>query len=75
MDRSKPAVTALRLRHPDFFHVDVTLTEKDGRWLAVAMLADEPAIGTKTDPREALQDTVGRPGEPVGSELAADLAR
>jgi hypothetical protein len=41
-----PAVTALRLRDPDLaFHVDVTLTEKVGRWLALAILADEPDIG------------------------------
>ena len=39
------------LRHPDLvFHVDVTLTEHEGRWLAIAMLADEPDIGTGTDP-------------------------
>jgi hypothetical protein len=56
MDRAKPAVIALRLRHPDLdFYVDVTLTEHEGRWLAVAMLADEPDIGTGTDPREALR--------------------
>jgi hypothetical protein len=36
-------VTVLRLRHSDLaFYIDVTLTEKDGRWLATAMLADEP---------------------------------
>ncbi len=52
-DHPKPTLTALRLRHPDLaFHVDVTLTEKDGRWLAVAMLADEPDIGTGDDPQE-----------------------
>ena len=39
-------MTALRLRHPDLaFHVDVTLTEHEGRWLATAMLADEPDTG------------------------------
>ena len=31
------------------------LTERDGRWLAVAMLADEPDIGTGTDRGEALR--------------------
>ena len=47
-----PKVTALRLRHPDLaFYVDVTLTEHEGRWLAVAMPADEPDIGTGTDPK------------------------
>jgi hypothetical protein len=38
MPDAKPTVTALRLRHPDLaFHVDVTLTEHEGRWLAMAM--------------------------------------
>ena len=68
---ARPKVTALRLRHPDLaFHVDVTLTEHDGRWLAVAMLADEPDIGTGTDPREALRAAFAALGEPFASELA-----
>lgn len=37
----------LRLRHPELvFYVDVTLTEHEGRWLATALLADEPDVGT-----------------------------
>jgi hypothetical protein len=48
-------VHRLRLNHPDIaFHVDVTLTEHDGRWLATAMLANEADIGTGSDPRSAL---------------------
>ena len=36
-------VHRLRLRLPDLvFHVDVTLTEHEGPWLATAVLADEP---------------------------------
>ena len=66
MDDAKPSVTALRLRHPDLaFHVDVTLTENDGRWLAVAMLADEPDIGTGDDPREALRAALAALGRAV----------
>ena len=70
---AKPRVIALRLRHPDLvFHVDVTLTEHGGRWLAVAMLADEPDIGTRTDPREALRAALAALDEPFASELARD---
>lgn len=54
---AKPTMTAPRLRHPDLaVHVDVTLVESDGRWLAVAMLADEPDVGTAA--------TRGRRSEP-----------
>jgi hypothetical protein len=49
-------VRRLRLRHPDLaFYVDVTLTEKESRWLAVAMLADEPDIPTGDDPPEPIR--------------------
>ena len=65
------AVTALRLRHPDLaFHVDVTLTEKDGRWMAVAMLADEPDIGVGDDSREALRAALAALGQPYATEMA-----
>ena len=66
-------VRRLRLRHPDLaFHIDVTLTEHEGRWLATAMLADEPDIGTGSDPREALRAALAALGEPFASELARD---
>ena len=59
-------------QHPDLiFHVDVTLTEHQARWLAVAMLADEPDVGTGADPREALRAALAALGEPYASELAA----
>jgi hypothetical protein len=49
-------IRRLRLHHPDLaFYVDAMLTEHGGRWLATAMLADEPDIGTGDDPREALR--------------------
>ena len=48
----------LRLRHRDLaFHVDITLTEHGGRWLATAMLADEPDIRANDDPRSAVRAT------------------
>ena len=63
----------LRLRHPELvFHIDVTLTEHESRWLATAMLADEPDIGTGSDPREALRAALAALGEPFASELARD---
>ena len=62
----------LRLRHPDLlFHIDATLTEHHGRWLATAMLADEPDVGTGSEPREALRAALAALGEPYASELAA----
>ena len=65
------AVRRMRLRHPDLaFHVDGTLTEKDGRWLAVAMLADQPDVGTGSDPREALRTALAALGEPIAWDLA-----
>ena len=72
-DPEPVTVRRLRLRHPDLaFHVDVTLTEHEGRWLATAMLADEPDIGTGSDPREALRAALAALGEPFASELARD---
>jgi hypothetical protein len=63
---------ALRLRHPDLpFRIDVTLSEKGGRWLAVAMLADEPDIGTGEGPRQALHAAPEALGESYASDLAA----
>ena len=59
-------------RHPDLvFCIDVTLTEHEGRWLATAMLAEQPDIGTGHDPREALRAALAAPGEPFASELTA----
>jgi hypothetical protein len=61
------AVRRSRHRNPDLvFHVDVTLTENEGRWLETAMLADWPDIGTGTDP--------GRRDRPGGAGPAAASA-
>jgi hypothetical protein len=39
-------VRQVRLTHPALsFWIDVRLREFDGRWLAVADLADEPGVG------------------------------
>lgn len=45
----------LRLTHPALdFWIDVRLREFDGRWLAVADLADTPQVGSGDTPAEAL---------------------
>jgi len=78
-------VTHLRLTHPDLdLWIDVRLREFDGRWLAVADLADEPDIGVGESAEQALRGAksgsrgcarlgVGRQGvqEPVHDPSAA----
>jgi hypothetical protein len=72
MESPDQYLTVLRLRHPDLaFHVDVTLIEHEGRWLATAMLADEPDIGTGDAPRETLRAALAALGERCASEMAA----
>lgn len=62
---------ALRLTHPDLpFWVDVRLMENDGRWLAVADLADEPDVGTGDDPRTAIAAALASLGEPYVTDMA-----
>jgi hypothetical protein len=47
----------LRLTHPDLdFWIDVRVREFDGRWLAVADLADQPEVGVGWTVEEALED-------------------
>lgn len=61
----------LRLTHRGLdFWVDVRLSEFDGRWLAVADLADEPDVGTCSDPRAAIAGVLAALGEPFASEMA-----
>lgn len=63
--------TNLRVTHPDFdFWVDVRLRDWDGKWLAVADLAGEPAMGTGAEPREALRAALTALGEPYATEIA-----
>ena len=66
------AVQHLRLTHPELdFWVDVRLREWDGKWLAVADFAGEPDVGTGTDPREALRQSLQALGPRFADELAA----
>ncbi len=72
-DQQEAQVRHLRLTHPDLdFYVDARLWQHDGRWLAVADLADEPDIGTGTDPRKALRGALSALGEPYASDMARD---
>ena len=65
------SVRRLRLSHPDLpFDIDATLSEHEGRWLATVTMADESAIGTGSDPREALRDALKALGDPVAWDLA-----
>jgi hypothetical protein len=65
-------VQHLRLTHPDLdFWIDVRVRKFDGRWLALADLADEPDLGTGTHPREALREALMA----LGPRLATELAR
>lgn len=60
----------LRLTHPALdFWVDVRLREFDGRWLAVALLADGPEPGLGTTPEEALGAALGLFGPALAAEL------
>jgi hypothetical protein len=65
-------VTHLRLTHPDLdFWIDVRVREFDGRWLAVADLADVPEVGTGDTAREAVRGAL----RVLGPRLAATLSR
>ena len=66
------AVTELRLTHPALdFYVDVTLYERDGRYMAAADLAEGSRdIGVGDTPREAVRAALAVLGEPYASEMA-----
>jgi hypothetical protein len=65
------AMTHLRLTHPDLdFWIDVRLREVDGRWLAVADLADEAEIGLGETAEEALRGALESLG-PLSDDLVA----
>ncbi|MFV2064029.1 MAG: hypothetical protein ACC726_11030 [Chloroflexota bacterium] len=71
-DGSMAALWHVRLTHPELdSSVDVRRREFEGRWLAVADLADEPDVGTSEDPREALRRSVLALGTKLAGELAA----
>ena len=65
----------LRLSHSDLdVWIDVRLREFDGRWLAVADLADAPEVGTGETPQEALRGALAAFEEKLRDELVASGA-
>lgn len=60
----------LRLTHPALdFWIDVRVREFDGRWLAVADLADQPEVGVGETVGEALDGALAVFGPPVADDL------
>ena len=64
-----------RLTHPDLdFYVDVTVHERDGRFMATADLAEGSRdVGVGDTPREAVKAAQRSLGEPYASEMAAGV--
>jgi hypothetical protein len=65
-------MTEFRLTHPRLdFYVDVTLCERDGRFMATADLAEDSRdIGVGDTPQEAVRAAIEVLGEPYASEMA-----
>jgi hypothetical protein len=64
-----------RLSAPSLdFWVDVRLREFDGRWLAVADIADEHEVGLGATAREALTAGLSSLGERAAAALLGDPA-
>ncbi len=69
-ERTMRHVQHPRLTHPELdFWINGRLREFNGRWFAVADLADTPEIGTGETPEEALRNSPA----PFGSDLAGQL--
>jgi len=66
----------LRLTHPCLdFYVDLTLHERDGRYMATADLAeDSPDAGVGDTLLEAARDALRSLGEPHVSEMAEGVS-
>ncbi len=70
-----PTMQTLRLTHPDLdFWVDVRVREFLGRWLAVAVLADEPEVGLGWTPQDAVAEALSLLSDDLASEMAARAA-
>ena len=66
---------SLRLTHPALdFYVDVTIHERDGRYMATADRAEE-SRGVGDTPQEAVRAALRALGEPYARELAAGVER
>jgi hypothetical protein len=62
-----------RLTHSDLdFHLDVTIYEHNGRFMATANLnEDSREVGVGDTPQEAVRAVLRSLGEPYASEMAA----
>jgi hypothetical protein len=65
-------VTDQRLTHPRLdFWVDVTVHERDGRYMATADLGEDSRdVGVGDTPQEAVKEALRSLGEPYASEMA-----
>lgn len=65
----------VRLIHPDLdFHVDVTVHERDERYMVTADLGeDSRGVGAGDTPQEAVKEALRSLGEPYASEMADSL--
>jgi hypothetical protein len=55
------------------FYVDVTIHERDRRFMATADLAEDSRDGVGDTPREAVRAALRALGEPYASDMAADV--
>ena len=65
----------LRLTRPDLdFYVEVTVHERDGRYMATADLGEDSRdVGVGDSPQEAVRAALRSLGEPYASEMAENL--
>jgi hypothetical protein len=68
------ASRSLRLTYPDLdFWVDVTVHERDGRYMATADLGEDSRdVGVGDTPQEAVREALRSLGEPYASEMAGE---
>jgi hypothetical protein len=69
------STTELRLTHPGrAFLVDVTLYERERRYMATADLGEDSRdVGAGNTPQEAVKEALRSLGEPYASEMAESL--
>jgi len=69
------AIQHLRLTHPRLdVWVDVTVHERDGRYMAAADLAEDSRdVGVGDTPQEAVRAALRSLGEACASEMAAEV--
>jgi hypothetical protein len=66
-----------RLTHPALdFYVDVTVHERDGRYMATVNLREDSRdVGVGDTPQEAVRAALRSLGEPCASEMAAGVGK